>query len=300
MTQTSDRAQERADGLQIGHVTIVGAGAMGAQIGMVSALAGLDVAVVDLTQEALDGARSQLRKRTERFVSSGRLTQADLDAAWDRLEFTTDRDSAAARTDLVIEAATEKLDVKRTLFAELDAVCPERTILATNSSTIPSSRLADATNRPDRVCNLHFFNPALVMRCVEVVRHPQTSDETVAAATEFVRRIDKEPVLLHKEIAGFVANRLLVALRDEALDLYDAGIASFEDIDVAAKTALGHPMGPFELMDLVGIDVAYLARMVEYERTGDDDAKPHPAIARLYEQGRYGRKTGGGWYDYEA
>ena len=283
----------------IRHITVIGAGAMGSQIAMVCALAGYDTDVVDIKQEAVDNASEQLHSRMDRDVSKGRRTQQDVDAAFGRLTFSTDRDACAAQADFVIEAAVEDLTIKRQVFAELDAVCPEHTILATNSSNIVSSRVADATNRPEKVCNVHFFNPALVMKCVEVVPHQGTSRETVETAMELARSIGKAPVELKKEVPGFVANRLLGALRSEALKLYEDGVADYKDIDVAAKTALNHPMGPFELMDMVGIDVVYLIRLAEYEQTGDPASLPAKSVTEKYEAGDYGRKTGKGWYDYE-
>ena len=283
----------------IQHITVIGAGAMGSQIAMVCALAGYDTDVVDIKQEAVDKASEQLHSRMDRDVSKGRRTQQDVDAAFGRLTFSTDRDACAAQADFVIEAAVEDLTIKRQVFAELDAVCPEHTILATNSSNIVSSRVADATNRPEKVCNVHFFNPALVMKCVEVVPHEATSRETVETAMELARSIGKAPVELKKEVPGFVANRLLGALRSEALKLYEDGVADYKDIDVAAKTALNHPMGPFELMDMVGIDVVYLIRLAEYEQTGDPASLPAESVREKYEAGDYGRKTGHGWYDYE-
>ena len=283
----------------IKHVTVIGAGAMGSQIAMVCALAGYDTDVVDIAQEAVDRAAEQLRSRMDRDVSKGRRTREDVDAAFERMTFSTDRDECAAQADFVIEAAVEDLTIKRQVFAELDAVCPEHTILATNSSNIVSSRVADATNRPEKVCNVHFFNPALVMKCVEVVPNPATSPETVEAAMALARSIGKEPVQLKKEVPGFVANRLLGALRTEALKLYEDGVADYQDIDVAARTALNHPMGPFELMDMVGIDVVYLIRLAEYEQTGDRASLPAESIREKYEAGEYGRKSGRGWYDYE-
>ena len=283
----------------IKHVTVIGAGAMGSQIAMVCALAGYDTDVVDIAQEAVDRAAEQLRSRMDRDVSKGRRTREDVDAAFERMTFSTDRDECAAQADFVIEAAVEDLTIKRQVFAELDAVCPEHTILATNSSNIVSSRVADATNRPEKVCNVHFFNPALVMKCVEVVPNPATSPETVETAMALARSIGKEPVQLKKEVPGFVANRLLGALRTEALKLYEDGVADYQDIDVAARTALNHPMGPFELMDMVGIDVVYLIRLAEYEQTGDPASLPAESIREKYEAGEYGRKSGKGWYDYE-
>jgi 3-hydroxybutyryl-CoA dehydrogenase len=162
-----------------------------------------------------------------------------------------------------------------------------------------SSRIADATNRPDRVCNMHFFNPALVMKCVEVVRNPKTSDATVETTVELTRRIGKAPVVLNKEIPGFVANRILNAVRDEAISLYENGIASVEDIDTACKSALGYPMGPFELMDLTGIDIGYYVKMARYEESGDPKDKPSKSVVEKVEKGELGRKTGKGWYEYD-
>lgn len=282
----------------VDQICVIGSGTMGAQIGLVSALAGYRTHLIDLSQEQLDAAREMLTKRTNRDVEKGRRTQSEVDEAWSRLSFTADRDAALSEADFVIEAAVEDLGIKRELFADLDRLTPEHAILATNSSNIVSSRIADATSRPEKVCNMHFFNPALVMKCVEVVPHEATSKVTVDAAVTVAEAMGKSVVRLNREIPGFVANRLLNALRREALDLYDAGIASFEDIDTAAKTALGHPMGPFEIMDLVGIDVVHLIRLAEYEQTGAPEVLPHPLIRELYEAGRFGRKSGRGWYDY--
>ena len=198
-------------------ILVVGAGAMGSQIGMVCALAGYEVAVQDIDEGMLEKAQEQLRSRMDRNVEKGRMREEDVAAAFGRMTFTTDLEDAAANADFVIEAIVEKLDAKRDLFARLDKLAPEHAILATNSSTIVSSRVADATNRPGRVCNMHFFNPALVMKCVEVVRNPETSDATVETTVELSRRIGKEPVILNKEIPGFVANRILGVLVDEAI-----------------------------------------------------------------------------------
>ena len=283
---------------EIRSVVVLGAGTMGSQIAAVSALAGYTTSLVDIQQKQLDRAREQLRQRLDRDVEKGRRDRGAVDEAWSRLALTTDRDRVAASADLVIEAAVEDLSVKRSIFADLDRVCPPHTLLATNSSNIVSSRVADATGRPGKVCNLHFFNPALVMACVEIVPHEGTDPETVEAASAFVESLGKTPVKLKREVPGFLANRLLNALRREALDLYEGGVADFEDIDLAAKTALGPPMGPFELMDLVGIDVVHLIRLAEYEQTGDPAALPARSIKEKYEAGDFGRKTGRGWYEY--
>jgi 3-hydroxybutyryl-CoA dehydrogenase len=280
-------------------ILVVGAGAMGSQIAMVGALAGHDTTVTDVTDDALDRARSQLQARLDRDVAKERRTRQDVDAAFARLTFTTDLDAAAAGADLVIEAAVEKLDVKREVFARLDKAAPPHTILTTNSSAIMSSQLADATGRPDRVANMHFFNPALVMRCVEVVGSDDTSPETMETVTALARRLGKEPVVLHKEIPGFVANRILGAVRDEAIFLLEQGVSSVEDIDTACRTALGYPMGPFELMDLTGIDIGYRAKLARHDITGDPRDLPSRTVTDLVERGDLGRKTGKGFYSYE-
>ncbi|MDV8002528.1 3-hydroxyacyl-CoA dehydrogenase family protein [Rhodococcus sp. IEGM 1408] len=279
-------------------VLVVGSGAMGSQIAMVCANAGLTVACTDLDQSALDRAESMLRTRMESNVAKGRMTAAQRDAAFDRLTLTTDRDTAARTADLVIEAAVEKLDVKRSLFAELAALAPDTAILASNSSSFVPSSMASAVPLPERFCNIHFFNPALVMKCVEVVRGPETSDETMAAATAFVEKIGKTPVVLEKEIPGFVANRILGAVRDEALRLLEGGYADVVAIDTACRTALGYPMGPFELMDLTGIDIGYLVKKQRFAESGDPADEPAETVARLVERGDLGRKTGSGWYTY--
>lgn len=284
---------------QLRHIVIVGAGAMGSQIGMLCALAGFDATITDLQDDALDRAQGQLRQRMTRDVEKGRRVAGDVDAAFARLAFTTDLSVAASTADYVIEAAVEKLDIKRSLFADLDRVAPPHAILATNSSSIVSSRIADATGRPDRVCNLHFFNPALVMKCVEVVRGPQTSDRTVQTSIELARRLGKVPVVLDREIPGFIANRILGAVRDEAIFLLENGIASVEDIDTACRTALGYPMGPFELMDLTGIDIGYLTKSGRFAETGDPKDQPSKSVSALVDRGELGRKTGRGWYDYD-
>ncbi|MGY4098803.1 3-hydroxyacyl-CoA dehydrogenase family protein [Nocardia sp. R16R-3T] len=285
--------------MDIQRVLVVGAGAMGSQIALVCARAGLTVACYDIDSARVETAHQDLRERSARDVAKGRRDQAEEEAAWERLTFGTDLATLMTDVDFVIEAAVEKLDIKRSLFAELDRLAPAHAILATNSSGFVPSKLADATGRPDRVCNVHFFNPALVMKCVEVVAGPQTAPETVAAAVDLVRRIGKTPVVLSKEIPGFIANRILNAVRDEAIHLYENGIATVDAIDTACRTALGYPMGPFELMDLTGIDIGYFTKMARYSETGDPRDAPSKTVTELVELGQLGRKTGRGWYIYD-
>ena len=284
---------------QVHEILVVGAGAMGSQIAMLCALAGYRATATDITRDRLSRAETDLRTRLGRSVEKGRLTRHDADAAFGRLTLTTDLDAAAARSDFVIEAAAELLDVKQEIFARLDAAAPLHTILTTNSSTIVSSQLAQVTTRPDQVANMHFFSPALVMRCVEVVGSPATSTATVSTTAELARRLGKDPVVLNKEIPGFVANRILNAVRDEALYLLENGVSSVEDIDTACRTALGYPMGPFELMDLTGIDIGYHAKLARHAVSGDPRDTPSPTVTALVARGELGRKTGTGFYRYD-
>jgi 3-hydroxybutyryl-CoA dehydrogenase len=283
----------------IRNVAVIGAGTMGAQIAMVCALAQYQVVLQDVSKEGLEKGRGILKEQMEKRVHKGRITSDEVKAAFNRIVFTTSLEDLGD-SDFVIEAIIEKADVKRELFSQLDAVTPKHAILATNSSTIVSSKLADVTTRPDKVCNVHFFNPALVMELVEVVRGPHTSKETAELALKFVESINKYPVLLNKEISGFVANRILGKLMDEAVYLLENGIASHEDIDIVCKKALNHPIGPFALMDLTGIDVNYLVRMQRYQESGDEKDRPSKIVQDKYEKGELGRKTGKGFYSYES
>jgi 3-hydroxybutyryl-CoA dehydrogenase len=282
----------------IDRILVVGGGAMGSQIALVCALAGYATTLADVDGRQLSKADAELRALLSRRVEKNRLTAAQADAALSRLRYSVDAATAAPDADLVIEAVIEKLDVKRELMAQLDRLTPRHTILASNSSGFVPSQLADATARPDRVCNVHFFNPAMVMRCVEVVRAPQTSDATVTACVELVERLGKTPVVLEREVPGFIANRILNAVRDEAIRLVENDIASVDSVDTACRTALGYPMGPFELMDLTGIDIGYYTKMARFDESGDPEDKPSRSVTALVERGELGRKTGFGWYSY--
>jgi 3-hydroxybutyryl-CoA dehydrogenase len=282
----------------IRRLCVVGAGTMGHQIAMLGALAGCETTVVDVRSEALERGQASNRAHMARWVARGRITERDVAQAFGRLRWTTRLEDGARDADFVLEAVIERLEEKQEVFKAVDRMAPPHAVLATNSSTIRSSLLAPVTTRADRVCNMHFFNPPLVMELVEVVMHPLTAQTTVEAAMALARRMDRTPVLLKKEISGFVVNRILWALVDEAVRLYEDGVASFEDIDIAVKKGLRHPMGPFELMDFNGIDVAYNVRIERLRETGDPQARPPRSIAEKYERKEWGRKTGKGWYSY--
>lgn len=283
---------------EVKNICVVGAGNMGHQISLSAALAGYKVVCTDINAEILQKAETFADTYLPERVAKGKLTADEAQAARARLSFTGDLAAAAGDADLVIEAAIEKIDVKRQLFADLDRICPPHAILATNSSYIVSSRIADVTSRPSKVCNMHFFNPALVMKLVEVVKGPHVADETAETVMEVCKKMGKIPVLLQKEIYGFLVNRIVQAIKNEALYIADMGVATPEDIDTAVVYALGHPMGPFRLMDLTGVDLTYYVSMERYQETGDPKYKPSPIVVEKFVKKEWGRKTGKGFYDY--
>jgi 3-hydroxybutyryl-CoA dehydrogenase len=285
--------------MEIIKLAVIGAGNMGHQIALCAALSGFQVKCTDTNSEILDKAIQFTDQYLTERVTKGKLSTEAADQARKILAFVPIVDEAVADADLVIEAIIENLAIKRKLFAQLDQLCPAHTILATNSSYIVSSKIADATSRPEKVCNMHFFNPALVMKLVEVVQGPHVSAETVDAVMNAAKKMGKTPVLLHKEIYGFLVNRFLQATRQEALKLLDMGVASSEDIDTAVMNGLGYPMGPFQLLDLTGVDLAYHVSMERYRESGDPADRPSPTIVEKFTKGEWGKKVGKGFYDYE-
>ncbi|MBN1653165.1 MAG: 3-hydroxyacyl-CoA dehydrogenase family protein [Deltaproteobacteria bacterium] len=282
----------------IKNICVVGAGNMGHQISTLAAILGYKTTCTDIIDEVLKKAETFVNKYLPGRVEKGKLTKEQADRARQNIRFTKDLKDAAKDADFVIEAVLEVVDIKRKLFADLDKMAPSHAILATNSSAIVSSLIADATKRPEKVINMHFFNPALVMKLVEVVKGPHVSDETAEITYQLAERLDKVPVRIHKEVDGFLLNRIFKAIAREAHWLLEMGIASYEDIDKACVYGAGHPMGPFRLNDLTGIDLSYTMSMEEFKKTGDRSALPIPSLVERYFRGEYGEKTGKGWYDY--
>jgi 3-hydroxybutyryl-CoA dehydrogenase len=279
-------------------LAVIGGGSMGAQIAQQAALHDVEVRLQDKSLEQLRAAVESNRGHVMRRVEKGKLGQADAEQALARVRTTTDLPAAVAGADFVIEAVFEDLALKRAVFAELDRAAAPDAVLASNSSTMGISKIADATVRPERCVNMHFFYPVLVMDLVEVVRGPQTSDDTVKRSMEMAHEMGRTAVLLNQEIDGFIVNRILHAATQEAYRLLDAGIASFEDIDTAVEKGLNWPMGPFRLGDFSGLDVTYNARMHMYQVTGDERLRPSAQLEAKVKAGKLGRKTGEGWYRY--
>ena len=283
---------------QIDKVAVVGAGTMGSQIALQTAIADrYEVALTDADAAQLERAQQQNEKLLTRAVERGRLTEQQALAARARLRYIREFEEAVRGAGLVIEAIYENLEAKLDVFRRLDAVADADAVLASNSSSIAISRLASVTKRAPSCCNLHFFHPVTVMELCEVVRGPETSDQTIETAMEFVRSIRRVPVLINKEIHGFIVNRILFAATDEALHLLEGGYASFADIDTAVKKGLNWPMGPFELLDFSGVDIFYGAMQDRHER--GEGPPPRRTLKEKVDSNELGRKTGKGFYSYD-
>jgi len=279
-------------------VCIVGAGFMGAQICLQCATHGYAVWLVDGVAEALKRAGQSHSQELGMRLEKHHLTAGEKDAILSRIHLTTDIQEGASKADLVIESVPERLDAKREVFTRLDAVCPSHTILATNSSSLRISAIENATLRPDKVLNMHFYPPVSQRPMVELMRGTATSDETIEAARRFAHTIGLTPLLVRKESTGFIFNRVWRAVKKECLHLVDDGVASHEDVDRAWMIALGAPGGPFGGMDMVGLDVVRDIEMVYYRESGDERDAPPKLLLDKIERGELGAKTGRGFYAY--
>ncbi|MGX9228792.1 3-hydroxyacyl-CoA dehydrogenase family protein [Streptomyces albus] len=278
-------------------LAVIGAGLMGSGIAQVSAQAGWDVTLRDVTDEALTRGTDAIKASYDKFVSKGKLAAEDAEAALGRITTTTDLD-AAADADVVVEAVFEKIEVKREIFAALDKLVGDETVLASNTSAIPITKIAAATGRPERVVGTHFFSPVPMMALCELVRGHKTSDETLATARRFAESVGKTCVVVNRDVAGFVTTRLISALVVEAAKLYESGVASAEDIDTACRLGFGHAMGPLATADLTGVDILLHATENIYTESQDGKFAPPELMRRMVDAGDLGRKSGQGFYSH--
>jgi 3-hydroxybutyryl-CoA dehydrogenase len=283
--------------MAVKRVGIVGSGIMGSGIAEVAAKAGFEVVLRSRAQETADAMVAGLEKSLAKQVDRGKLDAAERDAVLGRVRAVADL-GELRDCDLVIESIVEDLAAKKHLFTELDRICPDHTVLATNTSTLPVVEMAMNTGRPDKVCGIHFFNPAPMMALVEVVRAITSSDETIESATTFATTCGKNAVLVRDQ-AGFIVNALLFPYLNNAAKLFDAGVATRDDIDAAMKGGCNFPMGPLELLDLVGLDTSLAILEALYAEFKDPNYAAAPVLRRMVSAERLGRKTGLGFYEYK-
>ena len=277
-------------------VSVIGTGTMGAGIVQAFAQAGVPVLMKSRSEASYQKALAKITKSLSKLVEKGKMTEETKNAVLANITTTTDY-KALADSDLIIEAAVETMDLKKELFKELDELCKPEAVLASNTSSLSITEIAACTNRPDKVIGMHFFNPATVMKLVEITKGQKTSDEVTNSITELAKSIGKVPVLVN-EAPGFVVNRILIPMVNEGIGILADGVATKEEIDEAMKLGANHPMGPLALGDLIGLDVCLAIMEVLHEEFGDDKYRPHPLLKKMVRANLLGRKTGEGFYKY--
>lgn len=284
--------------MAIQKVLVIGAGQMGSGIAQVCAQSGYDVTLNDIKEEAVERGVAGIERLLSRNVEKERMTEAEKTEVLGRITTSTDLKEASEGVDLVIEAAIENVDIKKDIFRQLDEYTKESAILATNTSSLPITDIASVTNRPEKVIGMHFMNPVPVMKLVEIIRAIQTSDETYEAIADMTLKLNKTSVESN-DFPGFIANRILMPMINEAIYTVYEGVASIEDVDTVMKLGMNHPMGPLTLADFIGLDTCLYIMEVLYEGFGDSKYRPCPLLRQYVQAGWYGKKSGRGFYTYD-
>ena len=284
--------------MDIKTVGVVGAGTMGNGIAQAAAQIGCDVIMRDIKDDFVERGLKNIDRFLSRSVEKGKMDAAQKDAILGRIKGTTDMQDLKD-ADFIIEVVLEDMELKKSVFSELDEICGPNVILASNTSSMSLTEIATATKRPDKVCGMHFFNPVPLMKLVEVIRGYGTSDETVAVTTDLAKKMGKITVEVKKDSPGFIVNRIMIPHMLEAIKIVEEGIASIEDVDTAVKNGLNYPMGPFQLMDLTGVDICYFVTEYFYKELNKESKWVSPNLLKtMIRANKLGKKTGGGWYDY--
>jgi len=291
--------KQRSDQFGVKKIAVLGAGLMGAGIAQVAAQGGYTVILRDLQMALVNNGIKTIKNNLTKMINNDLITEKQKKDIMNRIQGSTDL-AELKDVDLVIEAVVENMAVKKQIFAELDNICAEHTILATNTSTLSITEIASSTRRNDRVLGMHFFNPVPNMKLVELVKGIETSDQTVNIAREFVEQIGKQGVVVQRESPGFIVNRILVPYLNEAIFVYAEGVAAKEEIDLAMKYGAGMPIGPFELADIIGLDILYSMVLAFYNEFRDTKYRPHPLFSTMIRAGYFGKKTGKGFYNYNS
>jgi len=276
---------------------VLGAGIMGAGIGQLCAQKGYEVFVTDVSEEIIGKAKEKVTRGLQRRIEKGKITQEDMDSVLSRMNWSTDL-NIARESNFVIEAVFENPDLKKEIFKNLDSICSPETILATNTTALSVSEIASATQRPDKVIGMHFFNPAVIMKLVEIIRGDETSEETIETTKMFAESLGKVPIATFKEAPAGIVSRVLAGMLNEAATVFADGIADVQDIDEAMKLGAGLPMGPLALIDMIGLDIHLAKMQILYKKLKDERYKPPEIIKEMVAAGKLGKKTGEGFYKY--